>query len=542
MILLLAFSFLAGIFTALSPCILPVLPAIMAAGVGQGRLRPLGTVLGLIASFSFFTLSLTWLVQLTGISPNFLRYVAIALIFFFGLIMVFPRMSNWFSEITSPLTRWGGRLQGDKPLTGFWGGLIFGMALGLLWTPCAGPILAAITALVATGGVNLTAVLMTLSYGIGAGILMFLFAYGSSRIIQASKTLSHHSEGIRQFFGVMMLVFAVALSLNWDMLLSERISRYVPEILSDKNLPISQELNRLIGDDRLELGQAAPELEEISTWINSPPLKIADLKGKVVLIDFWTYSCINCLRTLPYLKKWDRDYRNSGLVIIGVHTPEFEFEKDPANVKKATENLEVAYPVALDNKYGTWKAYHNHYWPAHYLIDQQGIVRMIHFGEGAYGETENAIRELIGLKPLIIKEEKSIALPLTPETYLGYLRADSYVMKITPDLMAEYTYTEPLGSDQVGLKGAWKIEGESILSESEASFLDLNYLAAKVYLVLSGSSPTPLELRLDGQASGQIMVDGDRKYDVAASNYGRHSLSLKIPKGIRAYAFTFGNE
>ena len=247
MLVLLGFSFLAGIFTALSPCILPVLPAILAAGIAGGRLRPLGTIVGLICSFSFFTLTLTWIVHATGISPNILRYVAIALIFLFGLVMIFPKLSNWFAKVTAPIADLGQKIQGSKPRQGFWGGIVFGLALGLLWTPCAGPILAAITTLVATSSINATAVLMTLSYSIGAGIPMFLFAYGSSKLIQTSRFLSRYSERIRQFFGVLMLAFALLLAFNWEMLLNQKLSGLFPELFSEKNLPVEEKLKAVQG-------------------------------------------------------------------------------------------------------------------------------------------------------------------------------------------------------------------------------------------------------------------------------------------------------
>ncbi len=542
MLVLLVFSFLAGVFTALSPCILPVLPAILAAGIAKGRLRPLGTILGLVCSFSVFTLTLSWIVHATGVSPNLLRYAAIALIFFFGLVMIFPRLSNWFAQITAPIAGLGQKIQGTQERRGFWGGFLFGIALGLLWTPCAGPILAAITTLVATGAVNFTAVLMTLAYSMGAGIPMFFYAYGSSKLIQTSQFLSRHSERIRQFFGALMVLFAVVLTFNWEMLLSEKLSHYFPELALEKKLPIIDTLKAALGQEALSENEPAPELAGISGWINSPPLTLAELKGKVVLIDFWTYSCINCLRTLPYLKDWYRDYQNKGFVIIGVHTPEFEFEKSYENVKKAVETLGIAYPVALDNRYQTWNAYHNHYWPAHYLIDQSGMIRMIHYGEGGYAETENAIRGLLGLAPIAMIEPQTSSRPLTPETYLGLSRGRSYKMEIFANQTFDYRYTPPLSDDQVGLKGPWRVENESILAEGGASYLDLNFLASRVYLVLSGSSSMPLEIFLDGDSYGDIHVDGDRKYDIVAASYGRHQLSLKIPKGVRAYAFTFGDE
>lgn len=542
MLLLLGFSFLAGIFTALSPCILPILPAILAAGVAKGRLRPLGMILGLVCSFSFFTLALTWLVHSTGLSPNILRYAAITLIFLFGLMMIFPRLSDWFAKTAAPIANLGQALQETQSRSGFWGGMVFGLALGLLWTPCAGPILAAITTLVATQSINSTAVMMTLSYSLGAAIPMFLFAYGSSKLIQTSRFLSRHSEHIRQFFGMLMILFALLLTFNWDMLLNERLARLVPELFLETTLPIEKQLQSIQRQENVSENVKAPELTGLVQWMNSPPLTLSQLKGKVVLLDFWTYSCINCLRTLPYLKNWYRDYKDYGLVIIGVHTPEFEFEKDFSNVKKAIERLGVDYPVALDNKYSTWTAYHNRYWPTHFLIDQAGNIRMVHFGQGAYVDTENAIRALLGLAPLKMEEAKHSVRFISPETYLGLGRGRSYKMSIIPNKTFDYRYMAPLEEDQVGLIGLWLAEEEYILSESDDSYLDLNFLATRAYLVLAGSSKIPLEISLDGKLYASITVDGDKKYDIVTTSYKRHQLSLKVPKGVKAYVFTFGDE
>lgn len=557
MLLLIVFSFLAGIFTVLSPCILPILPAILSAGTDKGNLRPLGIIMGLVASFTFFTLSLTAIVHATGLSPNLLRYAAIALIFAFGLVMIFPKLSDWFAKITAPVASAGQNFQTAKGKNGLRGGILFGTALGLLWTPCAGPILAAITTLVATQSVTLNTVLITLAYSIGAGIPMFLIAYGGSKVIQSSKFLSGHAEAIRQLFGCLMILTAIAIALHWDMSLQQKFTRYFPTFLIEDNPLVKQELEKLRGGkkegnaavrkaepDKLSNFGKAPEWVGIVNWINSPPLSLMQLKGKVVLVDFWTYSCINCLRTLPYIEKWYADYKDKGLEIIGVHTPEFEFEKDPKNVADAAARLGVLYPIAQDNDYKTWQAYDNHYWPAHYLIDQEGNLRMVHFGEGAYVETENAIRKLLGMTPLDRQEPVKKYNPISPETYLGTARGESYSPEIIlkPDQIVEYTYTTPLSKDEVGLKGKWKAQEESITSESDKSYLDFNFLAKQVYLVLAGSSEIPLKIFLDGKLIGEITIDGDRKYDIVSTSYGRHQLSLKIPKGISAYAFTFGDE
>jgi cytochrome c biogenesis protein CcdA/thiol-disulfide isomerase/thioredoxin len=538
MITLFIFSFLAGFFTALSPCILPVLPAILSAGVAGGRLRPLGTIVGLICSFTFFTLLLTWLIRVTGFSPSILRYIAIALIFFFGLVMIFPRLSNWFAKVTTPMANLGQKIQSSKPKDGFWGGVVFGLALGLLWTPCAGPILGAITTLVASQTISSTVVIMTLLYSVGAGIPLFFFAYGSAKLIKTSRLLSRYTEGIRQFFGVLMIGFALLLTFNWDMLISQKLSQFFPQWISEKNFHVEvQNSNSLPNDGK------APELVGIEAWINSPPLTLSELKGKVVLVDFWTYSCINCLRTIPHLENWYQDYKDKGFVIIGVHTPEFVFERELENVKKAVHDLGITYPVALDNNYATWNAYQNQYWPAHFLIDQEGVIRMEHFGEGEYTETENGIRMLLGMSPLNRKDEAVSTRPTSPETYLGLSRGRSYKSSLSSYKTANYRdETSSLKEDEVGLKGPWLVQDEHIQSKGVDSDLELNFLSAKVYLVLGGSNQTPLEILLDGKPYGTIDVDGDKKYNIVSTSYGRHLLSLKVPQGIRAYAFTFGDE
>jgi cytochrome c biogenesis protein CcdA/thiol-disulfide isomerase/thioredoxin len=546
MTILLLFSFLAGIFTVLSPCILPILPPLLAAGSTKGRFRPFGIILGLIVSFTFFTLLLTALVYTLGFSANLIRNAAIAFVFLFGLIMFIPFFSGYFAEKTSLFSELGQKLQRPHS-NGFGGGFLLGLSLGLLWTPCAGPILASITALVATESLSLQAAILTLTYSIGAAIPLFLITYGSSRLIQTSKFLSSHAEGIRQAFGVVMMMTALLMATHWDMILEKKLTNLLPSVLIEDNPLVREELAKLkqggftivIPDQFSNFGKS-PELVGISHWINSPPLTLQKLQGKVVLIDFWTYSCINCLRTLPYLKKWNEDYQKIGLVIIGVHTPEFEFEKDSSNVEQAAKRLGITYPIAQDNDYATWSAFSNSYWPAHYLIDQKGNLRLVHFGEGSYADTENAIRGLLNLPPLRLQEVKKVGHPLSPETYLGSLRGSNYTSEMHPN--GSYSYVSPLPENKVGLKGKWKIEEEKITSQGTDSFLDYNFLAKQVYLVLSGKSEEPLQVYLDGNKLKEIKVDADQKYDIVDTTYGRHQLSLHIPQGISAYAFTFGDD
>ena len=409
MIALIFFSFLAGVVTVLSPCILPILPILLAAQVGQGYYRPYGIIVGLISSFTFFTLALTALVRATGISPDFLlAMVLFGITIFFGLTLLFPWLGDRFAALTSVFSSLGTAVQEHSTFagTGFLSGFILGGALGLIWTPCAGPILATITALVATSAVSINAIIITLVYSLGAALPMFLIMYGGNHIINSTQFLAGYTELIRRVFGALMILGALAIAFHFDVVLQQFAVRYFPMITIEDNQTVKKELEELKMNDRKKTTsliqgeqESAPALVGITDWINTPPLSLQQLKGKVVLIDFWTYSCINCVRTLPYIRQWYEAYRNKGLVIIGVHTPEFEFEKNVNNVKAAVKRFEIQYPVALDNNYQTWQNYNNSYWPAHYLIDQEGVIRYKHFGEGNYKETENAIRSLLGLQP-----------------------------------------------------------------------------------------------------------------------------------------------
>jgi thiol-disulfide isomerase/thioredoxin len=472
--------------------------------------------------------------------------------------MLFPRLSIWYNELNSFLTRIDDHVHGVSKVSGFIGGFLFGIPLGIIWTPCAGPILAAIISLIATQPFNWTIVFLLLAYSIGAGIPLFLIAYFSHKIIVSFHFLSHHVLGLRRFFGALMIATSLALILDLDVALEREIAPYLPTMMFENNPFVKSELERLGGNrqdfwsvpgpfmqDTFSNYGRPPEITGIVNWINSPPLSLKQLKGKVVLLDFWTYSCINCLRTLPYLEKWYADYKDKGLVIIGIHTPEFEFEKNPKNVMGAAKRLGIHYPIAQDNDYKTWTAFHNNYWPARYLIDQNGNLRSYHFGEGAYVQTENDIRHLLGLPELKEKEKAQTALrPLSPEIYLGANRGFYY----TPEILLKsnktvyYDYQVPLSDDQVGLKGKWKLEEDSVTAHGVDSYLQINFIASHVYLVLSGKSQVPLEVSVDGIAYSQFVMDGDRKYDIAHVKYGRHVLSIKIPNEVSAYAFTFGDE
>lgn len=301
----------------------------------------------------------------------------------------------------------------------------------------------------------------------------------------------------------------------------------------------------------------APELQGIHSWIHSNPIQLKDLKGKVVLIDFWDYSCINCIRTLPHLNSWYKKYKDLGFIIIGVHTPEFAFEHNSTNVLAAVNRFGIEYPVCLDNDYKTWRAYNNKYWPTSYLIDKENNIILQHVGEGDYETLENAIRKQLNLPPLDTIRTNSVTQYRTPEIYLGFDRQEHYTPEITliPNALTRYSYKNSPLKDSVGIYGTWHVSTECITAKGPDCFIELNFTGKKVHLVLSGASSQPIRLMLDGKeltkecytedmdSTGAIHIDGARKYDVVTlpEHSGPHLLKMYIPEGLSAYSFTFGS-
>ena len=419
MMLLIAVAFIAGLVTVLSPCILPILPVVLASSTG-GRRRPLALVAGLVVSFAAFTLVISQIVMRLGLSAGLLRLAAVILLGFLGLALVVPTLG-------AHLERWLSRLPGLAPQggsdAGWRGGLLTGATLGLLWAPCAGPILAAVTTLAATQRANLATVAVALAYAIGVGVPLLIIAYGGQAVIRRVPFFARHTLTIQKAFGVMMMVTAALIALNLDVTLSASAASLLPDDWSrrlsaiETSPQVTGELQALSGqtpgsrptpgDVSLRNYGMAPELAGISNWLNSGPLTLAGLRGKVVMIDFWTYSCINCIRTLPYVTQWYSTYKDQGFVIIGVHSPEFAFERDTDNVVQAMKRFGITYPVAQDNSFSTWQAYNNLYWPAKYIIDANGDLRYTHFGEGAYDETERVIQALLAEAGKTVQEKPS---------------------------------------------------------------------------------------------------------------------------------------
>src|SRR3989344_3629727 len=538
MLLLIVFAFLAGVVTILSPCILPVLPIVLAGSVGEGRRRPFGIVTGFVLSFTIFTLFLTTIVKATGISADSLRLVSVVVVFTLGLSLILPRLQALTERLFSKISKFS-----PKSGQGFSGGLILGLGLGLLWTPCVGPILASVISLALTGSVNLAAFAITLAFSLGTAIPMFIVIYTGRSVL---GRLQPYSSFIQKTFGVLMILTAIAIYFNLDRKFQTYVLQVFPKYGAgltqlEDNPGVKRQLDQLrttpmptdkIGrpmneftDSQLSDYSPAPELIPGGEWFNLPAgrqaVSIQDLRGKVVLVDFWTYTCINCIRTLPYLKSWHEKYSEKGLVIIGVHTPEFEFEKNPINVQKAVSDFGLKYPVMQDNDYATWRAYSNRYWPAKYLIDKTGHIRYAHFGEGEYDTTEKAIQQLLSLDMPVSNPTYQIT-ARTPELYLGSARR-----------VPGYFTTS----------GQWNYSPQYANPKTSAT-LTLDFEAKDVFLVMrpAKTSPGQVKVYLDEQFQSSIIVDSDKLYElIKLSQPGKHTLRLEfLDSNLELYAFTFG--
>jgi cytochrome c biogenesis protein CcdA/thiol-disulfide isomerase/thioredoxin len=585
MIVLVGFAVLAGAGTALSPCVLPVLPALLSAGGVGGRRRPLGIVLGLSITFTITIVGLASVVNGVGLGSDPLRDVAIAVLLAFGLALLLPGVAARLEAPLSRLARFGPRSSGD----GFASGLLVGGALGFVYTPCAGPILAAVISVSAASG---RTVAVAVAYSLGSAAMLLALSLGGRTIFERVRRAGR-GPMLQRVLGAIMLITAVAIATELDVNFDQYVAQHIPEVNLTASLekshavesrlpqltghaakfhassgsptePAGASQAKLLADARsLKDVGVAPEFTETQRWFNTPagrPLALAALRGRVVLVDFWTYTCINCLRTLPYLKAWDAAYRRDGLTIVGVHTPEFAFEHDAGNVANAIQQFGLRYPVVQDNQMGTWNAYGNQYWPADYLIDAHGHVRYATFGEGEYSQTETAIRALLaeaGAQVGGMSRPTDVVVPselATPETYLGTARAQGWVNGPRPG-MHDYGSAGWHGLPLNGFaySGTWNIASQPATAVSGAG-VEVEFQAKNVYLVLSSAAerPLPLDVALDGRPlaaadagadvhSGVVTVHRQRLYTlVSLPRTERHRLSLRFAPGISGYAFTFG--
>jgi cytochrome c biogenesis protein CcdA/thiol-disulfide isomerase/thioredoxin len=591
MLILLAFAIVAGAGTALSPCVLPVLPALLSAGGVGGRRRPLGVVLGLTITFTITIAGVAKVVGGVGLGSDPLRDLATGVLLVAGAALLLPGIADHLEARLSRLAALGPRSHG----AGFRSGLLVGAALGFVYTPCAGPILAAVISVSAASG---RTIVVAVAYALGSALTLLALTLGGRALFERVRRAGR-GLALQRVLGLLMVLTAVAIITGLDVEFDQYVAEHIPEVSITASLErshvVESRLHELTGS-RSKLASAAakaaagkqpvasksatqaallsiarglpkvgkaPEFTHTQDWFDTPgdrPLTLSSLRGRVVLVDFWTYTCINCIRTLPYLKAWDAAYRKRGLTIVGVHTPEFSFEHDAGNVRAAIARFGISYPVVQDNEYGTWNAYGNQYWPADYLIDTHGDVRYATFGEGDYEKTETTIRALLAeagedvaakATPTDVITPSNLA---TPETYLGTARAERWVMEPVNGLH-DYGLA-PAGElplSHFAFSGTWKIASQPATAVSMAG-IDVQFQARNVYLVLSsqGGRPRKVQVRLDGRPvlasdagadvhDGAVTVTSQRLYTlVSLPSDERHRLSLSFSGGVTAFAFTFG--
>ena len=583
MALLMLFGFVAGAGTALSPCVLPVLPIALSAGATGGRRRPLGIVVGLAVSFTFATVGLVYAISALGLPDDLLRKLAIFVLLAFGITLMIPPLA---ARVEAWLSRFAGRAGLAGGGDGFWSGTAVGASLGILYTPCAGPILAGVIVVSASQPFTGGRLAVALSYGIGSAVVLYFLMLGGRRLV---APLARRGAGLQVAMGAVMVVVALAMLGNYDVKFQNKIASDLPSFLVNPTEGLEDTasaraaLNDVRGESAHGVGAVAasaaqpeagadgklklpalgpaPEFVDNQRWFNTPggrPLTLSALRGRVVLVDFWTYSCINCLRTLPYLTAWDKTYRKDGLTIVGVHSPEFPFEKDPGNVEEAIQRNGIHYPVAQDNDLATWTAYGNQYWPAEYFIDARGQVRYAHFGEGEYGKKEQIIRQLLAEAGRRVSGEETRVQAIapsptvtTPETYLGAARAERFTNPMLSPGAHVFAAPASLPADEFAYHGRWRISLDS--ARAKGGSLDLNFGARRVYLVLgSPGHGRKMRVLLDGQPissadagsdvhGGTVTISAQRLYNlVDLPRVEHHVLTLKPEAGVTAYAFTFG--
>jgi cytochrome c biogenesis protein CcdA/thiol-disulfide isomerase/thioredoxin len=586
--LLLFLAFLGGTLTILSPCVVPVIPFVFAQANRPFRTSGLPTLVGMAVTFAAVASAAAigggWVVRANQVG----RTLALVLLAAFGVTLVFPAVAD---ALTRPLVRIGGRLQQRADASsGVGGALLLGVAVGFLWAPCAGPVLGLILTSAALGGASIRTTALLFAFAAGAATSLGLAIAAGSRVFATMKRSLGAEEWIRRALGVLVLagVAAVALGLDTGLLARLSLASTTPaeQKLVDRfaGRPSAQMLSGSAAgtptaggaagaDNAAASGRRIPDLMLASGWINSPPLTSTALHGHVVLLDVWTYSCINCLRTLPYVRAWAEHYASDGLVVIGVHSPEFAFERDPANVARAVRDLDVRYPVALDNDYGIWRALDNQYWPAEYLIDTRGHIRYQNSGEGHDAETEQQIRKLLAESghPDVLtgpmadisaggaEAAAAMASDLSPETYVGYRRAQRFASPepVVRDSAAPYTAPATLAQNAWGLGGRWTVGTEAATLDSAPGRVVFRFHARDVHLVLGpgpSGRPVRFRVRLDGEApmedhgtdispAGDGTVTSQRLYQLLRQHGPIRDRTIEIEfldPGVAAYAFTFG--
>jgi cytochrome c biogenesis protein CcdA/thiol-disulfide isomerase/thioredoxin len=557
-----------GLITGISPCILPVLPVIFFSG-STGRadgtvavaskrevLRPYRVIGGLVLSFSLVTLVGSALLSLLHLPQDAIRWVALAALVAIGLGLIFPRFEHLLERPFARIPQ--------KQIATRADGFGLGLALGVLYVPCAGPVLAAIVVAGATAKIGLPVVVLTVAFAVGTAVPLLFFALAGQRVANRVNAFRRRQRQIRVAAGIVTLLLAVALVFNLPAALQRAIPDYTGSLqnrLGDQQ-QLQQQLGGIVTDQNKELSNCmngsaqlqncgpAPDLKGITAWLNTPaalPIDLHALRGKVVLIDFWAYSCINCQRAIPHVEGWYKAYRDDGFEVIGVHTPEYAFEKVTSNVKQGAADIGITYPVAQDNSYSTWTNYRNQYWPAEYLIDANGVVRHVKFGEGDYNVTEKLIRELItSARPGVVlpaavdAPDTTPQSGLTPETYFGVGKMVNYAGTGVYDKgQTNFAFPAALPDDTFALQGPWALDYQGATADSDASTIKLNYHAKNVYIVVGGTGN--LTVTRDGTTTTVPVSGPPTSHQIVAGNdVARGLLDVRLAKGLQAFSVTYG--
>lgn len=567
--LLLIIAFFAGMLTILAPCVLPVLPVIIGGSISGGKkekYRPYVIGASLALSIIFFTLLLKTSTYLINLSPNVLDWLSGGLLVLLGIASLLPELweklmieLNWQAASQRLLGK------GEQNKNGYIGPVLIGIALGPVFASCS-PTYAFILASVLPFSF-LAGLIYLISYSIGLALALLLISLGGKKLINKySWAVDTHSI-FRRALGLLFILIGVAIITGFQIKAETWVANHLPfdeskieQVLlkkQQKSHLIHNLSNSLSRDSVLNVQPVqAPPLEGLTNWINSSPLTLQQLKGKVVLVDFWTYSCINCIRSIPYVESWYKTYEDKGLVVIGVSTPEFAFEHNPNNVAEAVKNDDITYPVALDNNYQTWNAYDNDTWPADYLIDKSGTIRYVSLGEGNYNKTEEAIQVLLGINQPLKTSKFSVPVSQyqTNETYFGTNRETNYIGQ--PAITAgtnNFQASNTLPANNWTLGGNWTISPEYITSNSTTSTLQFNVTAKDVYMVAgtTNNQTVPVSVNLPASQSGQygsdvsggfVNVSGSRLYHIVSlKQFGTTTVTLTVPAGVQLYTFTFGS-
>ncbi|WP_265571096.1 cytochrome c biogenesis protein DipZ [Sphingomicrobium nitratireducens] len=571
MILFVLLAFLGGILTILSPCILPVLPFVFARAEKSFARHGLPMLAGMALTFAAVA-TLTAFAGEWAVSANAAaRNVALAVMAVFALMLLLPALAD---RVMAPVAGLGDRLSQGADDGSPFGSALLGVATGLLWAPCAGPILGLILTGAALSGASGETALLLFAYAAGAATSLAAALLVGGRLFARMKASIGAGQRVRQVLGLLILVAVGAIALGLDTRVLARLSAGPTNAIEQRLAGVlgmeERDLTTALSDAPLPDEGPFPGLAGATGWLNGEPLAAADLQGKVVLVDFWTYSCINCIRSVPHVEAWHRRYAKDGLVVVGVHTPEFAFEREPVNVARAIADQRLTYRTAIDNDWAIWRAFDNRFWPAHYLRGADGRLRYHHFGEGGVRETEAAIRKLLAEAGADLSSDwaevdakgraaaANFADVDTRETYLGYARADNFASPGGFARGAPRTYRLPdrLGRNQWALDKRWWVEEQRARSLDPGAALTIDFAARDLHLVLGSADGRPRRFRilldgkvpgddagLDVDAMGRGVIEGERLYQLVRQKDGAQRRRFTIvfdDPGAAAYAFTFG--